>query len=164
MPCPHTSQQILYETELYTSRIWNVFAIFKDNHIIFLSVMPEWTTLLCAQTNLCATVMEEINIVVASSKRNSDILEMNWKDTNAGDTEADINNALIYTWVMSLFSIGMLFLWRHLLCSIVRLNQSKTKKAKKSRVVCVSQHTTFVWTNVCVQSRTDYLEGVKECG
>jgi hypothetical protein len=40
--------------------------------------------------------------------------EMNWKDTNAGDNEADTNNALICTLVMSLFSIRMLFLWRHL--------------------------------------------------
>jgi len=68
----------------------------------------------CVQTNLCASVTEEINIIVMSSQRKADILEMNWKDTNAGDTEADINNTLIYTWVMSLFSIGMLFLWRHL--------------------------------------------------
>jgi hypothetical protein len=111
MSCPHTSQLILCETELYTSGIWNVFVIFKDNP---LSVMPERTTVLCAQTNHCATVMEEINIVVTSSQRKSDILEMNWIDTNAGDTEADINNALIYTWVISLFSIGMLFFWRHL--------------------------------------------------
>jgi len=68
----------------------------------------------CADECLCATVTEEINIAVMSSQRKADILEMNWKDTNAGDTEADINNALIYTWVMSLFSIGMLFLSRHL--------------------------------------------------
>jgi hypothetical protein len=76
--------------------------------------MSETTTLLCAQTNVCATVTEEINIVVTSSQRKADMLGMNWKDTNAGDTEADINNALICTWVMSLFNIGMLFLWRHL--------------------------------------------------
>jgi len=69
---------------------------------------------MCADECLCATVTEEISIVVTSSQRKTDILEMNWKDTNAGDTEADINNTLIYTWVMSLFSIGMLFLWRHL--------------------------------------------------
>jgi hypothetical protein len=68
----------------------------------------------CADECLCATVTEEISIVVTSSQRKADILEMNWKDTNAGDTEADINNALIYTWVMSLFSIGMLILWGHL--------------------------------------------------
>jgi hypothetical protein len=33
------------------------------------------------------TVTEEINIVVTSSQRKADILEMNWKDRNAGDTE-----------------------------------------------------------------------------
>lgn len=67
MPCPHTSQLILYETKLYTSGLWKVFVIFKDNPIIILSVMPEWTSVLCAQMNLFATVTEEINIVVTFS-------------------------------------------------------------------------------------------------
>jgi hypothetical protein len=68
----------------------------------------------CADECLCATLTEEINIVVTFSQRKADMLEMNCKDTNAGDSEADINNALIRTWIMSLFIIGMLFLWRHL--------------------------------------------------
>jgi hypothetical protein len=49
-----------------------------------------------------------------SSQRKADVLEMNWEDTNARDTETDMNNALIYTCVMSVFNIGMLFLWRDL--------------------------------------------------
>jgi putative flippase GtrA len=48
----HTSQLISYETKLYTSGIWNTFVTFKDNPIIFLSVMSERTTLLRAQTNV----------------------------------------------------------------------------------------------------------------
>jgi hypothetical protein len=48
----HTSQLISYETKLYTSGIWNALVTFKDNPVIFLSVMSERTTLLCAQTNV----------------------------------------------------------------------------------------------------------------
>lgn len=69
---------------------------------------------MCTDECLCETVTEEISIDVTSSQRKADILEMNWEDTNAGDNETDINNALIYTCVMSLFNIGMLFLWKHL--------------------------------------------------
>ena len=50
---PPTSQLILYETNLYTSEIWNAFLILKDDYIIFLPVMSERAILLCAQMNVC---------------------------------------------------------------------------------------------------------------
>jgi hypothetical protein len=58
----------------------------------------------------CEIVAEEINISVISSPRKAVILEMNWEETDAGETEADVNNVLIYMWVMSLFNTGMLLL------------------------------------------------------
>jgi len=75
---------------------------------------------------------------------------MNWKDTNAGDTEADINNALIYTWVMSLFNIGVLYLWRHLCMYHCKAKPKQDRKgSRKLGSTCVSTRDICVDKPIC---------------